>query len=290
MSKAIFRYLRGELNGFYLKSLHNTLNNTSKDIKDFLSAFGKMQLNKETMDDETIYNIGRFAGVFLPRLSSAEGYGAFRMSDSFKVSTESGGEQERSERGLYVRDQENFKFVHLNHALDSEDDINTLANRDQKSSLVGNETIRGYIPASAENVITEEGNIDDDPSSGKVVSTPPENEAYSDFYGNQFLFIAEPFKTTTNIDTELFLPLLKVLQYIRYNGANIVSLCKIISILCPNKFVEIVSIDKAETDSYITVKYRYNDAVELENKLQRLATLLYVVKLKFPQIFMLEGE
>ena len=46
MSKAIFRYLRGELNGFYLNALHETLNTSSKDIKDFLATFGRMQFNR----------------------------------------------------------------------------------------------------------------------------------------------------------------------------------------------------------------------------------------------------
>ena len=285
MSKAIFRYLRGELNGFYLNALHETLNTSSKDIKDFLATFERMQFNRETMDDETIYNIGRFAGVFLPRLSSAEGYGAFRMSESKVVSIQ-GLRTERSERGLFVREQENFKFVHLEHDFDSADDINTQSNINQKSSLVGSENVRGYISSDETDVITEEGNID----TSKVSSQIPEGKAYSEFYGNQFLFISEPFKTVTNIDVELFFPLYKVLQYIRYNGANIVSLCKIISILCPDGFVKIVSIDKASEAPYITVTYCYNDAIELSNKLQRIATLLYVVDLKFPQIVMVEGE
>lgn len=285
MSKAIFRYLRGELNGFYLNALHETLNTSSKDIKDFLATFERMQFNRETMDDETIYNIGRFAGVFLPRLSSAEGYGAFRMSESKVVSIQ-GLRTERSERGLFVREQENFKFVHLEHDFDSADDINTQANINQKSSLVGSENVRGYISSDETDVITEEGNID----TSKVSSQIPDDKAYSEFYGNQFLFISEPFKAITNIDIELFFPLYKVLQYIRYNGANIVSLCKIISILCPNDFVKIISIDKASEAPYISVTYCYNDAVELSNKLQRIATLLYVVDLKFPQIVMVEGE
>ena len=46
MSKAFFRFLRGELNGFYLKSIYNTLNESTKYTKAFLMDFNNMQFKK----------------------------------------------------------------------------------------------------------------------------------------------------------------------------------------------------------------------------------------------------
>lgn len=282
MAKALFRYLRGELNGFYLQSIHNAMNSSSEDIRAFLSKFSAMQFEENKIDDEVVYGIGRFAGVNLPRLSSSEGSGAFRLTES----KENPNGEEISERGLFSQEEESFNFVHQLEDFQSTNDINTESNVNNKSTLIGSETLRGYIPSSATNVIKETGNID----TSKVTSTAPTDEAYSDFYGNNFLFVSEPFKTTTNIDVSLFLPLFKVMQYVRYNGANIVSLCKIIEILCPGGFVKIKSIEKNETLPYFTVNYYYDSSVVIDNRLQRIATLLYVVNLKFPQFVMVEGE
>lgn len=280
MSKALFRYLRGEINGYYLTNIHNVLNAVSKDIKDFIYAFGKMEFNLEGMSEENIYNIGRFAGVFLPRLSAGEGaFGSMRMTSSNIV-----GGKERSERGLMARDTDSFVFVNTAQD-DYENDINTLADEDNKSSLVGNETKKGFIPSSATDVVTSEGDIDET----KVVSSAPANEAYSDFYGNEFLYIEDvSAKTVQNIDISLFLPLYKVMQYIRYNGANIESLCKIISTICPDGYVKIDSINKNPDTPYFDVYYTVNDDVQLLLKTQRIASLLYIVGLKFPQFTMTE--
>ena len=43
MAKAFFRWLRGELNGFYVTNINGALNESTKDVKDFLSEF-KAQL------------------------------------------------------------------------------------------------------------------------------------------------------------------------------------------------------------------------------------------------------
>ena len=81
MSKAFFRFLRGELNGFYVTRLNGCLNTFTENVKKALITFKKMQFNIETMDINTIYNIGTFAGVHLLRLSSGEAYGAMRMTE-----------------------------------------------------------------------------------------------------------------------------------------------------------------------------------------------------------------
>lgn len=276
MSKAIFRYLRGELNGFYLTSLHNTLNPYTSYIKDFFAYFKNMQFDSTTMSQDTIYNIGKIAGVFLPRLSSAEGVGALKLSESHLSSSD----VQVSERGLYNRNEEKFEFVHLSEDFNSTNDINNEATEARKSSLVGvDDTLKGYIPSSADNVVSDESEVNE----AKVVTQAPEDEAYSEFYGNKFSFLSNPLTEVRNISIDLFYPLFKVMQWIRYNGANIASLCKTISILCPSNYVRIINIENTANYPCFTVNYTLDSDVSLDSKLQRVATLKYVVGQKFPQ-------
>lgn len=277
MAKKFYRFLRGELNGHYLTSMYNVLNITNEDISSFLAHFVKMQFNTTDMTEEEIYNLGKFAGVYIPRLSGGDAYGAFRMTESHEVD----GVQ-RSERGLLERENEKFEFFHTEQD-EYEDDINTLATNDLRSSLVGDEEVLGFISSNFDgDVVDNNGNVKEE----AIEEEPPEDVAYTDFYGNQFTFLAEGRIVKRNIPTALFFPLLKVMQYIRYNGASIASLCDIINILCPNGLVKIDSIVKHSTAPVYIVNHTYDESVEVSSKIQRYNTLLYVVQLKFPQFVM----
>ena len=105
MAKAFFRFLRGELNGYYITNLYNTLNKTTEDIKDFISSFHNTQFSLGEMKEEDIYNLGRFAGVALKRTSHEDSSFSVRMSDSNKKNG-----VEVSEQGLFDTKQERFDF------------------------------------------------------------------------------------------------------------------------------------------------------------------------------------
>lgn len=278
MSKALFRFLRGELNGFYITSINNTLNRATNNIKDFFTNFKNMQFNLETMPAQDIYNIGTFAGVYLPRLSAGEAFGAMRMSESHVVNG-----TERSERGLLNRDTEQFDFVHTEQDSYS-DDINTLATPDLRSGLVGTEIEQGYIPSSEYNVIDEDGNVI--PSA--VLSSPPQDEAYSEFYSNKFMFLSEQTERTKSINTALFIELYKVMQIIRYNGVSIKSFADMVNILCPDGLVKIKSIEERNDMIAFTVTYVYDSSVQIANVQDRIALLEYLTLLKFPQFMLVE--
>lgn len=276
MSKAIFRFIRGELNGYYLYNINDALNKATEDIKTFLYKFYKLQFVPGIMDSDTIYNIGKFAGVFLPRLASSEGYGSFRMSESYVANG-----VERSERGLFSKATEAFDF---RYAMDESEDINTHATVDLRSSVAGvDDSVEGYIDSTETGVIDDDGEV----IPSKVLPTAPEGVAYSDFYGSKFLFLADPLTIVHNIDIELFYPLYKVMQYVRYNGANIASICKLIEVICPDGMVQILDIHKHPLYPCIEVNYKYTD-MAVDYKTQRIATMLYVVRLKFPQIVLTE--
>ena len=399
MAKAFFRWLRGELNGFYVTNINGALNESTKDIKDFLSEFKAQQFENGKISDKNLYGLGKFAGIFLPRLSRAESLASLRMTESFVVDG-----FECSERGLFNTESENFSFFHtkddttvyfafvrvnqdaynndintmatnlertsmvgnsdtvLGYISSEEtdlfdeignvkpekvlaappsgvayseyygdeflmlsegdnspadnivrirmtdsnvvdgieyserglfvvpvplfaDDINTLATPTLRSSLVGNETLIGYISSEETNVLDDNGNV----RRGKISATPPEGVAYSDYYGDQFLFLSEAEASYSNLEPSLYIELFKALQWIRYNGASIKSLGRITSIICPDGLVKLGNVVTAPDGKHWNVYYDYDDAVAVGLKQQRLNLLEYIVKIKFVQVTLVEN-
>lgn len=399
MSKAFFRFLRGELNGFYIQNINQSANEYTKDIKKFLSEFKSQQFKYGKIDDKSLYGLGTFAGIFLPRLSRAEALSSIRMTESH---IENGFEC--SERGLFDTNLELFQFFHcaddtvaffffirtnqdsynndintqatnLNRTslvgnsdtvlgyISSEetdlfdedgnvkpekvlsappagvayseyygdeflmlsegdnshadnivrirmtdsmvvgdveyserglfvvpvpmfaDDINTLATSTLRSSLVGNENVIGYISSEETNVLDDNGNVRHE----KISATPPEGVAYSDFFGNQFLFLSEAESSYSNLEPSLYIELFKAMQWVRYNGASISSLGRITSLICPDGLVKLGNIEVASDKKHINVYYDYDDTVDVNLKQQRLNLLEYIVKIKFVQVTLVEN-
>lgn len=195
MSKAFFRFLRGELNGFYIQNINQSANEYTKDIKKFLSEFKSQQFEYGKIDDKSLYGLGTFAGIFLPRLSRAEALSSIRMTESH---IENGFEC--SERGLFDTNLELFQFFHcaddtvaffffIRTNQDSyNNDINTQATNLNRTSLVGNsDTVLGYISSEETDLFDEDGNVKPE----KVLSAPPAGVAYSEYYGDEFLMLSE---------------------------------------------------------------------------------------------------
>ena len=399
MSKAFFRFLRGELNGFYIQNINQSANEYTKDIKKFLSEFKSQQFEYGKIDDKSLYGLGTFAGIFLPRLSRAEALSSIRMTESH---IENGFEC--SERGLFDTNLELFQFFHcaddtvaffffirtnqdsynndintqatnLNRTslvgnsdtvlgyISSEetdlfdedgnikpekvlsappagvayseyygdeflmlsegdnshadnivrirmtdsmvvgdveyserglfvvpvpmfaDDINTLATSTLRSSLVGEEDVIGYISSEETNVLNDNGNVRHE----KISATPPADVAYSDFFGNQFLFLSEAESSYSNLEPSLYIELFKAMQWVRYNGASISSLGRITSLICPDGLVKLGRIEVASDKKHINVYYDYDDTVDVNLKQQRLNLLEYIVKIKFVQVTLVEN-
>ena len=277
MSKAFFRFLRGELNGFYLKSIYNTLNESSKNTKAFLMDFNNMQFKEGMIDTTTLLNIGKFAGVFPLNLVQTESLASLRMSDSKEVDG-----FEYSERGLYSTIQEIFNYYHLTQ---ESDDINTLATEDERSSLVGNEEVIGYIAEDEIDVIDSQGKV----KTEKILYEVPEGKAYSEFYGNQFLFLSEGEEVYSKTSNEIFLDLYKALQYIRYNGVSLKALMNLVSLICPHDLVKIDHIEVAVDKTHFNVYYNYNAEVNVTYKSQRKALLEVLITEKFKQVVLVEN-
>lgn len=281
MSKALFRFLRGEINGFYLTNIHNSLNVYSEDIKKFFIDFQSQQFELGKISDETLYNLGKFASVFLPRRPVAVSKASLYMTRSHKVDG-----VEFSERGLYNTENETFDFVHTDPSIETPD-INTLATSTDRSSLVGDETAQGYISESETDVLDDEGNV----KPSKVLPDAPSEGAYSEFYGNQFLVLTDGNEMTyEDIAPSLYIELFKALQWIRYNGVSVASLVRIIAILCPEGLVQIDRISVSRNGKAVYVYYIYDDVSTVMNKESRLALLQYIVNIKFKQIVLSEVQ
>ena len=274
MAKAFFRWLRGELNGFYVTNINGALNESTKDIKDFLSEFKAQQFEYGKIMDKSLYGLGRFAGIFLPRISKTESSTSLRMTESFVVDR-----FECSERGLFNTGVENFSFF------PDTDDINLLATPTLRSSMVGNETLIGYISSEETNVLDDNGNVRRE----KISTTPPEGVAYSDYYGDQFMFLSEAETTYSNLEPPLYIELFKALQWVRYNGVSIKSLGRIVSVLCPDGLVKIERVETAPDGKHWNIYYDYDDTADVPLKQQRLSLLEFIVNMKFVQVKLVEN-
>ena len=277
MSKAFFRFLRGELNGFYLKSIYNTLNESTKNTKAFLMDFNNTQFKEGMIDVTTLLNIGKFAGVFPLNLVQTESLTSLKMSDSKEVDG-----FEYSERGLYNTIQEVFNYYHLTQ---ESDDINTLATEEERSSLVGEEEVIGYIAEDEIDILDDQGKVRPE----KILYKVPEGKAYSEFYGNKFLFLSEGEEVYSKTSNEIFLDLYKALQYIRYNGISLKSFVGLVTLICPHGLIKIKNIKVSVDTTHFNVYYNYNAEVNVTYKAQRKALLEVLVAEKFKQVVLVEN-
>lgn len=273
MSKALFRFLRGELNGFYVTRMHGMMNGFTSDVRKFLASFRRQQFRENEIGNKNLYGLGRFAGIFLPRMAREESISSLRMTESFV----NGGE-ECSERGLFLTEKEQFVFYP-----DVAGDINAYATVEQRSSLVGDDEVVGYISSEEDGVLDDDGKVIRE----KILPEPPSGVAYSEFYGDKFLFLSEAKQSYSNLEPSLYIELYKALQWIRYNGVSIASLCRVIDVICPKGLVRIDHIENAGSWTS-NIYYRYYDDVDVELKAQRLSLLEYIVRVKFVQARLVE--
>ena len=120
-------------------------------------------------------------------------------------------------------------------------------------------------------------------------ATPPEGVAYSDYYGDQFMFLSEAETTYSNLEPSLYIELFKALQWVRYNGVSIKSLGRIVSVLCPDGLVKLGRVEVAPDSKHWNIYYDYDDTVDVPLKQQRLNLLELIVKLKFVQVSLVEN-
>ena len=279
--KAFFRFLRGELNGFYVQKLNAVNNLFSDSIKTFLSHFANMQFVTEAeakdgevpIDNAMIKGIGVIAGAFPPYVMQESLSGALRFTGSHIVNG-----KEYSERGLYNVEGQAFNFIRTDEQ-EYTSDINTQATSAERSSLVeaDREPI-GYFP-EGETVIRDDGSID----YSKLMSSPRPNHADAPFYGDIFLYLSETYPVLGITDMQVMLYVIKAMQWVRYNGMNIASLTEFAKIICPD-FLFIIDIDWTTLYAHGVVEYGIDEEYETSNKLLRENIFKALAQKKFSQL------
>lgn len=271
--KKIFRFLRGELNGFYIKNISYCLNNVTRDIEAILKYFWRMQLKNpsEVTEDELpiseidLLGLGRFAGIFMPTVTADSTSGSFRLSNPMIVAGVN-----YSERGLFERYKENWKYFRTNQNIYT-DDISTLATRDMQTGFVPEgQPILGYIEEGV-NMFDENGYIKEE----LILPEPPVGKAYTPYYGEKFMHLAEVFTIIQELGHDTYMALFTNMQNIMYNGLNIKSFLRITESLVSD-YVEDITIE-VEENRY-SVEYTLKHDSEIENRIKRLFAWQYIIK------------
>jgi len=280
--KKIFRFLRGELNGFYIKNISYCLNNVTRDIEELLKYFWRVQFKNPTevtdkelpISEHDLLGIGRFAGIFMPTITADSTSGSLRFSDAHIIDGIN-----YSERGLFERFKEDWTYFRTNQNTYT-DDISTLATRDMQTGFVPEgQPILGYIEEGVD-MFDENGYIRTD----LILPSPPVGKAYSPYYGEQFMHLAEVFTIIQELGYDTYMTLFTNMQYIMYNGVNVRSFLRITDSLVSG-YVENITIE-ADTNRYI-VEYTINNESEIDNRIKRLFAWQYIIKQTY-KLFVLQ--
>lgn len=247
ISKAFFRYIRGELlNGFYVRKLNLVANGLKSiaSLKEELLYWQDVTFNTKDLNcpirHEDIKGIAQVAGILSIRGATGFLPGWFRLSETYMV-----GDRNRSERGL-LRQDSTAALEYIRTLQDLYDtDIATMATDGLRMSMIpaGTEPV-GYIWGEETAAILETGYIDEeklhdtppagyilDPVTGKwywpfdYQTNPP--VVYAAWYGNQFLALAESYPLIITLPDMLFESLITLQQKIKYNGLGLIYLLDI---------------------------------------------------------------
>lgn len=277
-----FRFYRGEFDsGFFLRTISTMFNDIVTMVGGIYDEI-MYQLNVQftlmstgqtvAMRTNDVIGIAATAGVF--PLYFAGGYwpGALFFTESAIF----GGNQ-RSERGLYNTNKQQFDFVHTEND-DYPDDITTLATETLKSSLVPNgQVVLGYSRADLP-VYDADGNIIWD----NISSTPPVGVAYNEFYGPKFSTLSDDAVVIAQMGIQFTMNLFIILQQIRYNGPSIGLLMQLTETICEDAVVDINIVKgTAGSKNYYVLNYTINTEPTTDIVQQRISIWRYILTQKF---------
>lgn len=281
MSKLFFRFLRGELNGFYINNLNETLNSACASIRSYFADFHDMQFKrddevteKETpISAEALSGLATFAGIFAPFVYQDALNDSIHFTQSHVVN-----DVERSERGLYKRAQQAFEFVRTEYD-NYPNDINTEASDEKKSTFVEeNRQPVGWFP-EGEKIFKADGSLD----LSKLIPAPRAGHADAPYWGDKFMYFAEEYPVKAVTSNRVLVSLVRAMQWVRHNGVSITSLAEFARILCPD-FLFITNIDWDEHYAYAVVSYGIDENFEAEDKLMREQLFTLLINSKIPQM------
>ena len=263
--KQFFRFFREELNGFFIYRLLTCANLAINDFLDefIYQRFFLWLLPGETdfpIRDEDIINLGYFAGMSRPLL-----YGQTTLGSIYFT-----GSNPLNHRGLLNMDTEHFEYIP-----DAPGDIVAFATPQLRMSMVPKgQPILGYVRWDTP-FYNEDGSI----ISSALLSTPPtDGTPYSEWYGEEFLTLERYTNQTSILPIELYKRLLEAIQWIRYNGSNIISFLEITEILGQGY---ITGIEIVPNGRYYIVFYDLDQGAVNGYWIQRTLIWEYVISQKF---------
>ena len=275
--KSFFRFLRGEINGMYLNAISSAVDALGARWRSIMVQTDELTLIRTdaNINNELypsfVQGVGLIAGCILPRFQHSSSSSSVFMTDSMVVNGE-----ERSERGLFRTALERFQFEHTEQD-DYPDDINTLSSVDERTSLIGMETPVGYISDRSNDVLRDDGTVDP----AYVEPSPPGGgEPYTDFYGNNFLFMNSTQLSYSVLSAELLGLLIECLQWVRRNGTSISSLCKVAGVVC-GEFLRIVDVQTVPGLCRYEVRYKLLSTQGVTSPLAKLYLLQHIVSTAF---------
>ena len=248
--------------------------------------------NEEPITSEALHGLGTFAGVFPPWVSQDSLVGSIRFTQSYKQQ-----QNEMSDRGLFKTDTESFEFIPPNYNTTwfqtQGKGRNEFATNEKRTSLVENGAVLLGFFQEGDKIIKDDGTVD---TSLLITFTGSQGEqyaqaeayfnrigkAYSPFYGIKYLYLAEESPVVASTGDDVYLELIKAMQYIRYNGTNIASLCCFAEILCPG-YLFVTKIDWNSGMPVGIVNYGIDKEYETTDKLLRSEIFKMIVSMKFKQ-------
>jgi hypothetical protein len=277
--KLPFRFFRGELySGYYLSRVLTFLNHAVREVVDELvyRILSQWKAEEDTtaeempLRDEDVLGIGKIAGLFQTRA-----YGGVTTGSIYFTSSHAVNGKERSERGLFNMDSENFEFPRAEHD-EYPDDIDSEASALRRMSVVPEGAApAGYVPEGTP-AFDDAGNVLWD----NILPAPPEDGTpYVPFYGEKYLHFEETFYKELPITVDLFRVLFECVQRIRCHGPTIKGLLEVTDILGGGGYIFGLSIEQIGRRYEVT--YRLDPNFWLFQRERRLAAWKIMCAQKF---------
>lgn len=278
--KKFFRFFRGELNGYILRTICTFLNTyilNNGAIQELLyHATCNWNTTEETstkhrtpLRSSDIFNIGLVSGLPNKRIIAESTLGSIRLvSDDIKKQTHQ-----------YLFDMIYEKLIKPD---DIGEDINFLAGDDLRSSLIeDNASFVGYVLEGEENnLFDKHGNIIQE----KIFADKPTDKAYNKFYSIKYLTLENLFEKQFTLSVEIYKNLFESVQQVRRTGVSMTNLLSITKTLAGG-YVYKIELKKETNEFWFTLEYSLNNNIEdIYHREQRYQIWLILMSLKFPMI------
>ena len=289
--RQIFRFFRGELSGFFVNALCVFLNihlSVTKFLDEMAYALNaQWQLEAQqiaerpSLREEDIFNIGMIGGLFQPRTFAFSSMGSVWFSPSSKLIHPNLAE--RSERGLVRTDFEDFIFVRTAHDT-YDNDITEESSDERRITLIKHGAVPlGYVKEGTP-LFTRDGQVIE----ANLLSSPPDDGAYIEWFGTNTLHLEEFFESDNlPLSVDVFKALFETAQKIRRGAVSLSALLEVTQVLGQG-YIKDIEIN--QQGNVFFCHYSLDSSVEVFNRERRYAAWLSITQMKFKEFVFIERE